>query len=149
MIEIERKYLIGNLDALVPLLLNGQSIKQGYLFSTHDRSCRIRLKGDHAFITMKFGESALVRSEFEYEIPLTEAQLLLRNCSKVLSKTRYEVRVNSHLWEIDVFTGKLQGLIIAEIELTREDEVFDLPEWIGQEVTADKSYLNINLIERL
>lgn len=149
MIEIERKYLIRNLDALTPLLLNGQAIKQGYLFSTHDRSCRIRLKGDRAFITMKFGESALVRSEFEYEIPLTEAQLLLGNCSKVLSKTRYEVRVNSHLWEIDVFSGKLQGLIIAEIELTREDEVFDLPDWIGQEVTADKSYLNINLIERL
>jgi CYTH domain-containing protein len=98
---------------------------------------------------LKFGESALVRSEFEYEIPLVEAEALLRQCSKVLSKTRFEVVVDSHVWEIDVFHGKLQGLIVAEIELSREDETFVLPDWVGKEVTADKSYLNVNLIERL
>jgi CYTH domain-containing protein len=149
MIEIERKYLIGNMDLLGPLLLNGRTIEQGYLFAAPDKSCRIRLKGDRGFITLKFGESAFVRSEFEYEIPLVEAEALLRQCSKVLSKTRFEVMVDSHVWEIDVFHGKLQGLIVAEIELSREDESFVLPDWVGNEVTADKSYLNVNLIERL
>jgi CYTH domain-containing protein len=149
MIEIERKYLIGNMDLLGPLLLNGRTIEQGYLFVSPDKSCRIRLKGDRGFITLKFGESAFVRSEFEYEIPLVEAEALLRQCSKVLSKTRFEVVVDSHVWEIDVFHGKHQGLIVAEIELSREDESFVLPDWVGNEVTADKSYLNVNLIERL
>jgi CYTH domain-containing protein len=149
MIEIERKYLIGNMDLLGPLLLNGRTIEQGYLFVSPDKSFRIRLKGDRGFITLKFGESAFVRSEFEYEIPLVEAEALLRQCSKVLSKTRFEVMVDSHVWEIDVFHGKLQGLIVAEIELSREDESFVLPDWVGKEVTADKSYLNVNLIERL
>jgi CYTH domain-containing protein len=149
MIEIERKYLIGNMDLLGPLLLNGRTIEQGYLFVSPDKSCRIRLKGDRGFITLKFGESAFVRSEFEYEIPLVEAEALLRQCSKVLSKTRFEVVVDSHVWEIDVFHGKHQGLIVAEIELSREDESFVLPDWVGKEVTADKSYLNVNLIERL
>jgi len=149
MIEIERKFLIGNMDLLGPLLLNGRTIQQGYLFVAPDKSCRIRLKGERGFITLKFGDSALVRSEFEYEIPQPEAEALLRHCSKVLSKTRFEVMVDSHVWEIDVFHDKLEGLIVAEIELSREDETFVLPDWVGEEVTADKSYLNVNLIERL
>ncbi len=149
MIEIERKFLIGNMNLLAPLLMNGRTIEQGYLFATPDKSCRIRLKGDRGFITFKFGESAFIRSEFEYEIPLLEAEALLRQCSKVLSKTRFEVIVDSHVWEIDVFRGKLEGIVVAEIELTHEDESFVLPDWVGEEVTEDKSYLNVNLIQRL
>jgi CYTH domain-containing protein len=149
MTEIERKYLIGNLDILRPLLVSGKAIKQGYLFATSEKSCRIRIKGDRGFLTIKIGESALVRSEYEYEIPINDAESLLQTCPRVLSKCRYELPVEGHTWEIDVFEGKLEGLVVAEIELTDVDERFLLPPWVGEEVTSDPSYLNVNLINRL
>ena len=149
MTEIERKYLIRNLDELRPLLVYGTKIKQGYLFTTPEKSCRIRIKGDRGFITIKIGESALIRFEYEYEIPLNDAESLLQTCQRVLSKSRYEVYVEGYTWEIDVFEGKLDGLVVAEIELTDVDERFLVPTWVGEEVTYDPSYLNVNLINRL
>ncbi len=149
MTEIERKYLISNLDTLRPFLANGKAIKQGYLFATSEKSFRIRIKGDRGFLTIKIGESALIRSEYEYEIPINDAESLLQACPRVLSKCRYEVPVEGHTWEIDFFEGKLGGLVLAEIELTEIDEQFSLPPWVGEEVTSDPSYLNVNLINQL
>lgn len=149
MTEIERKYLIRNLDMLRPLLIDGKAIKQGYLFANSEKSCRIRIKGDRGFLTIKIGASAYIRSEYEYEIPIHDAESLLQACPRVLSKCRYQVPVEGHTWEIDVFEGKLEGLVVAEIELTEIDEQFKLPSWVGEEVTSDPFYLNVNLINQL
>ena len=92
----------------------------------------------------------LTRSEYEYEIPVNEALSLIEDFDlKVLKKLRYKIEYQLKTWEIDVFEGKLEGLVIAEIELEKEDEKFEIPEWVGQEVTFDPIYLNANLINRL
>jgi CYTH domain-containing protein len=147
--EIERKFLVKDLGKLWPLLSDGAHIFQGYLFSETARSCRVRIKGSKGYITIKFGENALARDEFEYEIPIVDAQGLLSECSAVLDKTRYIVLHEGLSWEIDVFHGNLEGFVIAELELTHEDQVFLSPDWLGEEVTHDPSYLNVNLIKRL
>jgi adenylate cyclase len=149
MIEIERKFLIKDGDALGAKLINGKQIRQGYLFTEQAKSCRVRVKGAKGFLTLKFGTDLLSRTEFEYEIPFEEACELLTCCDKVLQKTRYEIPAGDHVWEIDVFSGALDGLILAEIELTDADETIQLPSWIGEEVTHDPTYLNVNLINGL
>jgi CYTH domain-containing protein len=130
-------------------LINGKQIRQGYLFTEQAKSCRVRVKGAKGFLTLKFGTDLLSRNEFEYEIPFEEACELLTCCDKVLQKTRYEIPAGDHVWEIDVFSGALDGLILAEIELTDADETIQLPSWIGEEVTHDPTYLNVNLINGL
>lgn len=149
MIEIERKFLIKDGDTLRAKLINGKEISQGYLFTENAKSCRVRVKGTKGFLTLKFGTDLLSRTEFEYEIPFEEACELLTCCDKVLQKTRYEIPVGNHIWEIDVFSGALDGLIVAEIELSDADETIQLPSWVGEEVTHDPNYLNVNLINRL
>jgi adenylate cyclase len=110
----------------------------------------LRTKGDKAFLTIKSGTTTLSRDEFEYEIPVEDALAMMHSMElKTLTKTRYEIELNQHKWEVDVFEGKLEGLIIAEIELRSEDEYFDKPTWLGEEVTFDSNYLNANLINRL
>ena len=96
---------------------------------------------------MKFGVNALVREEFEYEIPMEDAESLWRLCSKKLSKTRYRLMHAGNLWEIDVFHEKNEGLVLAEIELSAPDQVFEPPFWLGEEVTDDARYLNVNLAQ--
>lgn len=148
--EIERKYLIdkNNLDFLA--FSEGKKIKQAYVQNEIDRTVRIRTKADKAFLTVKIGKDALSRDEFEYQIPVQDALSMMEILQlKVLSKTRYEINFENHLWEVDVFEGKLDGLIIAEIELKAEDEPFITPPWVGTEVTNDSSYLNARLIEKL
>ena len=148
--EIERKYLIEREDLSFLQLIEGEKIKQAYIQNENSRTVRVRTKGEKACLTVKIGNESLSRDEFEYQIPVQDALSMMEILQlKVLSKTRYEINFENHLWEIDVFEGKLDGLIIAEIELKAEDESFNKPIWLGREVTYDPSYLNAKLIEKL
>ena len=150
-IEIERKFLLKN-DDWKELVTQTHVIKQGYLQSglgaSHKSSVRIRISNDEANINIKSVELKTVRQEFEYAIPLDDAEQLLSTlCDEsVIEKTRYHVIYASHLWEIDIFEGENKGLEIAEIELKDIDESFALPDWIGPEVSDDERYYNIYLI---
>ena len=148
--EIERKYLIEREDLSFLQLIEGEKIKQAYIQNENSRTVRVRTKGEKAFLTVKIGNESLSRDEFEYQIPVQDAISMMEIMNlKVLSKIRYEIKFENNLWEVDVFEGKLDGLIIAEIELESEDESFNKPIWLGREVTYDPSYLNAKLIEKL
>lgn len=143
MLEIERKYLVTNTDFLKEL--KGKRITQGYLSTDPARTVRVRIKGTQGFITIKgqSTESGLTRYEWEKEISIVEAEELLElSLPGVIDKTRYEIAIEKHTWEVDVFHGTNNGLIIAEIELETEDETFSIPDWIAQEVTGDNRYYN-------
>jgi CYTH domain-containing protein len=147
MIEIERKYLVTSL-AFKDEAFTQNEIAQGYLTSHPERTVRIRIKGQKGFITIKGegNESGTSRMEWEKEIPVAEAKLLLQLCKKgVIEKTRYEVQSGKHTIEIDVFHGDNDGLIMAEIELENEDETIEKPQWLGTEVTGDQRYYNAYL----
>lgn len=147
MIEIERKFLVKN-NSFKEVSFKQNHIAQGYLSSVPDRTVRVRIKGNKGFITIKgaSNESGLSRFEWEKEIPVQEATKLLDLCEKgVIDKTRYEVKMGEHLYEIDVFHGNNEGLIIAEIELQSENDVFEKPNWLGAEVTGDIKYYNAYL----
>lgn len=148
--EIERKYLVDH--ELWNKLLKPQPklISQGYILNSKEKTVRVRTKDEKAFLTIKGAQRGITRVEFEYEIPLAEAKILLDQfAEKILKKNRYEIEFQDHTWEVDVFQGKLDGLILAEIELMRENESFPLPPWITTEVTYDPNYLNANLINSL
>ncbi len=147
MIEIERKFLVLNLD-FIGLAAAKNRIVQGYLNSNPERTVRVRIKGDKGFLTIKGigNESGTTRLEWETEIPVVEAEKLLALCEKgVIDKMRYEVPVGKHTYEVDVFEGENQGLIMAEIELQFEQEAFDKPTWLGDEVTGNKKFYNAYL----
>lgn len=147
MVEIERKFLVLN-DDFKALASHKNLIAQGYLNSHPERTVRIRIKGESGFLTVKGkgNKSGTTRFEWETEISLLEAKPLLALCEEgVITKTRYEVDVAKHTYEVDVFSGGNEGLVIAEIELTSEDEHFEKPNWLGQEVTNDKRYYNAYL----
>lgn len=144
MIEIERKFLIDNTN-ITKLATNQYLIKQGYLSSVAERTVRIRTKDDKGYITVKgkSNESGTSRMEWEKEIPFEEALDLLSICEDyIIDKTRYLIPYGKHCFEIDVFHGANEGLLIAEIELSAEDEVFEKPIWLGEEVTGDNRYYN-------
>lgn len=144
MIEIERKFLV-NSGAFKKEAFRQNRIKQGYLSSVPERTVRVRSKGDRAFITVKgaSNRSGMSRFEWEKEIPIEEATNLLELCEKgIIDKTRFEVKVGKHIFEIDEFYGENEGLIMAEIELNSENENFEKPHWLGEEVTNDKRYYN-------
>jgi len=148
--EIERKFLVNNEELEFIKTHRGIRIKQAYIQNKKDRTVRLRTKGDKAFLTIKSGTTTLSRDEFEYQIPVEDALAMMDAMElKTLTKTRYEIELNQHKWEVDVFEGKLEGLILAEIELRSEDEYFDKPTWLGEEVTFDSNYLNANLINQL
>ena len=144
--EIERKFLVLNED-FKQTAIRVHHIEQGYLKQNHP-TVRIRIKDDEAFITIK-GKSTpdgLTRDEWEYPIPRHEAQEMMNLCSTPpLRKERYIVPNSGHIWEVDVFHDRHEGLIIAEVELTDEQEEIELPQWIGREVTGDIRYYNANL----
>lgn len=147
MIEIERKFLV-NSNAFKTEAFAQNRIAQGYLSSVPGRTVRVRIKGNKGFLTIKgaSNESGVSRFEWEKEIPVVEARSLLQLCEKgVIEKTRYEVKVGQHIYEVDEFYGENEGLTIAEIELQSETENFEKPNWLGQEVTNDKRYYNSNL----
>lgn len=144
MIEIERKFLVTS-DQFKKEAFSQKRIKQGYLSAVPERTVRIRIKGNEAYITIKgrTNESGMSRFEWEKKIPVEEAEKLLLLCEKgIIDKTRFEVKVGQHTYEIDEFYGENQGLLMAEIELKSETENFQKPNWLGKEVTADKRYYN-------
>jgi adenylate cyclase len=145
-VEIERKFLLAG-DGWRAL---GQPVllRQGYLSSDPERVVRVRVEGDHACITIKGRSSGATRGEWEYPIPLADAnELLERLCQQpIVEKYRSKVEFAGNVWEVDEFIGVNQGLVLAEIELQAEDQAFDKPEWIGAEVTDDKRYYNSNLV---
>ena len=146
--EIERKFLVNDLTIIENCTY--VEIKQAYLFNEKEKSLRIRIKNDRAFLTIKGNNSGFTRDEFEYEIPKSDAEEMIGIFQlKVLEKRRYYFVYESFTWEIDVFKGGLEGLCIAEIELPSEDVQFEMPNWIGEEVTFDSNYLNAELIKRL
>ena len=151
-IEIERKFLLKN-DNWKSLVTETHMIKQGYLQSgletSQKSSVRIRISDKLANINIKRVDLSMVRQEFEYEIPLHDAEQMLNTlCGDVIiEKTRYYVPYASHLWEVDVFEGANAGLQMAEIELGSVDELFEKPDWIGDEVSEDGRYYNIYLLK--
>lgn len=146
-IEIERKFLLAN-DKWRQYVLNRSQYIQGYLSTAAQRTVRVRIADNQAFLTIKGKNIGAVRSEFEYPIPLADAeQMLAQLCERPpLEKWRYQLMHQDHLWEIDEFCGINRGLIVAEIELKHEDEQFAHPDWLGQEVTDDPRYFNANLL---
>lgn len=147
--EIERKFLVENDHWKTAQIIGKRSLKQAYLLRDADRSVRIRMTDNMAFFTVKLG-IGITRSEFEYEIPIEEAQAMITEANlKCLEKTRYYIQHRTATWELDVFHGALEGLVLAELELEAEDQQIELPAWIGKEVTLDPNYLNSNLIERV
>lgn len=147
MIEIERKFLIRTLPT-DKQGVESFTIKQGYLNSDAARTVRIRIKNDQAYITVKgkSNEAGTTRLEWEKEIDLKEAESLLLLCEDfTIDKTRHVIPAGHHFYEVDVFHGDNQGLVIAEIELNDEDEIFEKPNWLGEEVTGQLQYYNSNL----
>ncbi|UMY66543.1 MULTISPECIES: CYTH domain-containing protein [unclassified Flavobacterium] len=147
MLEIERKFLVAS-DAFKTQARTHQHIAQGYLCSHPERTVRVRIKGEVGFVTIKgkSSENGTTRLEWETELPLFEAKPLLGLCEPgIIDKTRYEVEWAGHVFEVDEFHGENEGLLLAEIELTSEDEDFERPDWLGLEVTADPRYYNAYL----
>lgn len=145
--EIEHKFLVKG--DLYKALATGEFIRQGFLNTDKERVVRVRIKGEKAWITIKGISKGASRAEFEYEIPLEDAHYLLDNiCEQpTISKHRYAIPFGGFTWEVDEFHGDNEGLVLAEIELPAEDTVFDLPSWIGTEVTGDPRYYNANLVK--
>lgn len=140
-IEIERKFLVDH-TRWTPTN-EGTKIIQAYLGLYPSPTVRIRIAGEHGFLTIKGRSDTISRPEFEYEVPLNEAREMLNLAiSYPVEKTRYEVMHEGFLWEVDVFSGKNSGLIIAEIELESEDQEFQSPEWLLDEVSSDGRYYN-------
>lgn len=145
-VEIERKFLVQG-DAWKTL---GEPVffRQGYLSSQKERTVRVRIEGDRAVITIKGKSVGAVRGEWEYSIPVQDAAELLDGLCEhpLIEKYRRKIAVGAHVWEVDEFLGANAGLVVAEIELRAEDEAFDKPEWIADEVTDDARYYNSNLV---
>lgn len=145
-LEIERKFLVKG--DFMPFVSSSFDIAQGYLSSLPERTVRVRVKGDNGYLTIKGASSAdgLTRFEWEKEISKAEALLLLPLCeSGVISKTRYLIPIEGYTYEVDVFYGDNDGLVIAEIELNSENDSFIKPEWLGEEVTGIEQYYNAAL----
>lgn len=144
--EIERKFLVIN-TSFKGVASSSIRIRQGYLNRDPERTVRIRIKGDDAFITIKGRNHGVVRDEWEYPIDCHEAEEMLKLCDgAIIDKTRYYVDASNELrWEIDEFNGKLAPLIIAEIELPTADTEFDRPPFVGKEVSDDPAYFNSSL----
>jgi adenylate cyclase len=146
-VEIERKFLPsgdGWRTLGAPLLL-----RQGYLSSDPARVVRVRVEGEQAYMTIKGKSVGATRGEWEYPIPLADANELLALCEQPLvEKYRRRIEFSGNVWEVDEFLGANQGLVVAEIELASEDQPFDRPDWIGAEVTHDPRYYNSSLVRK-
>lgn len=144
--EIERKFLV--CGDRWRQLGEGIPYRQGYLQRTPEKTVRVRIAGDKAFLTIKGKTEGIARLEFEYPIPLTDAQELLEKLGDrpQIEKIRYRIPLGEFIWEVDEFLGENQGLILAEIELEYEAQPFPKPDWISTEVTGDRRYYNANLV---
>jgi adenylate cyclase len=154
-IEIERKFLLRNQDWRAQAERSVR-MAQGYLndlgaveSGRQRASVRVRIAGDEAFLNLKSRELGHTRQEFDYAIPVADAEALLALCTGgLIDKIRHYVRRGSHRWEIDEFLGENAGLFVAEIELRAADEAFERPDWLGAEVTDAQRYYNLALAER-
>ena len=140
--ETERKFLVKQELWQLAQPEKGQVILQGYLHSREDLSIRVRLKGNKGYLTIKGKATGLSRPEFEYEIPRADAEEMLQLCNEKVEKIRYRIPMENFCWEVDVFSGANEGLILAEIELQTEDQSFPRPDWLGEEVSFDSRYQN-------
>lgn len=147
--EIERKYLLKNDDWRNEVKAQ-KHYHQGYLNTIETCSVRVRIEGEQAKINVKSAEYGISRDEYEYDIPMADAEKMLATLciGPTLEKTRYFIERDGLTWEIDEFSGDNQGLIVAEVELTSETQTFDKPTWLGEEVTEDIRYYNVNLIKK-
>lgn len=145
--EIERKFLVRG-DSWRSLA-EGTCYRQGYLNSARQRTVRIRTAGNRAYLTIKGPTAGAARPEYEYEIPLADGEAMLAELAEkpIIEKKRYRIPFGGLTWEIDEFFGENAGLLVAEVELGSEGEVFSKPEWAGEEVTADPRYFNANLLK--
>ena len=142
-IEIERKFLV---NGTAWKTSSGTPYRQGYLNRDKHRTVRVRIAGDAAFLTIKGVSVGATRAEFEYPIPLADAQSLFALCDgPVIDKVRYVLQHAGTTWEVDEFAGDNAGLVVAEVELTHEDQAFVRPDWLGEEVTQDVRYFNSSL----
>ncbi len=147
-IEIERKFLVGG-DGWRRQAASQTRFSQGYLSRDPARTVRVRIAGDAAFLTIKGATTGATRAEFEYAVPLADAQQLLAMCDgPVVEKVRHLCTVGGMTWEVDEFLGANAGLVVAEIELDAEGQAFARPAWLGAEVTGDARYVNANLAVR-
>jgi adenylate cyclase len=139
--EIERKFLVDK-NRWKPSG-PGKELKQGYLSVDPERTVRVRIAGDKAYLTIKGKSIGISRTELEYEIPMAEAEILLAMCLDfVVEKTRYIEKRQGLVWEIDVFHGKNSGLLMAEVELEKENQQIEIPDWVEKEVSEDYCYFN-------
>jgi len=147
-VEIERKFLVT--DDAWRALGTPTLLRQGYLNTDPARTVRVRIEGEQGVLTIKGKNSGATRGEWEYPIPLDEAAELLDTLcpAPLVEKFRTRVTVGSHVWEVDEFLGANQGLLVAEIELAAEDDIFLLPDWVGMEVTGQARYYNSSLIKQ-
>ena len=145
--EIERKFRVRG-DAW-RAQATGTSIRQGFLSTDPERTVRVRVAGARGTLTIKGKTLGARRAEYEYDIPASDAARMLDTLCKrpLIEKERFTLRAGSHVWEIDVFAGDNAGLVVAEIELEAEDEKFETPSWLGEEVTDDPRYFNANLVK--
>lgn len=147
--EIEHKFLVdaGKWASMVKPKPN--LIVQGFLSRSVECTVRVRIKETKGFLTIKGKTEGISRTEFEYEISLADAESMISSFTdKHIRKDRYEIKHKGHLWEIDVFHGALEGLILAELEVSSEDEQFELPDWVTEDVSRDPSYYNAVLIDQ-
>ena len=147
--EIERKFLIKG--DFAKDVIRTKRIVQGYICAEKDRTVRIRMQGEECFLTIKgaTNERGLSRYEFEQQIAPADAEELLKLCLPgIIDKVRNWITVGNHIWEVDVFQGNNEGLVMAEIELSSEEELFEIPEWAGEEVTGDPKYYNAMLSQK-
>lgn len=144
-IEIERKFLVKSNEWKTA---KGVYYSQGYLNSDKLRTVRVRIAGDKAYLTIKGQSQGASRAEFEYAISLADAEQLLQLCEQpLIQKQRYRISYEGLVWEVDEFLGDNQGLVVAEVELTSENQSIPLPNWVGEEVTHDIRYFNSNLVK--
>lgn len=145
-VEIERKFLV--VDNGYRRLGSAQFCRQGYLLSSPERTVRVRIMGEKGFFTVKGITKGLSRTESEYEIPASDAKWLLEElCEKpLIEKCRYTVEMDGLTWHIDEFGGQNEGLVVAEVHLESESQQIILPNWVGQEVSGDERYFNVNLV---
>ncbi|MGF1458692.1 MAG: CYTH domain-containing protein [Leptolyngbyaceae cyanobacterium] len=143
--EIERKFLVK--DASWRQGAQGVLYRQGYIPTQTHATVRVRVVGDRGYLTIKGPTTGISRQEFEYDIPLADAETLLSSLCEppLIEKWRYRINVGRHIWEVDEFLGDNAGLILAEVELTAEAEAFDCPPWVGTEVSQDHRYHNSSL----
>ncbi|MEY3298174.1 MAG: hypothetical protein RLZZ597_1434 [Cyanobacteriota bacterium] len=143
--EIERKFLVVHGGWRAGAF--GKALRQGYIPTQDARTVRVRVVGDQGYLTLKGPALGMVRSEFEYPIPLTDAEVILATLCQppLIEKTRYRIPIDDVVWEVDEFWGANAGLVMAEVELTTPDQPVALPDWVGEEVTYDLRYSNSNL----